>query len=256
MALSQMQDIGGCRGVVSSVARVRALRDLYHKSDLRHHLVREKDYITDPKPDGYRSVHLVYRYMSDKNDTYNRLQIEMQLRSPLQHAWATAVETVGTFLQQALKASHGPEEWLRFFALMGSAIARRERTPIVPGTPQSKYELVQEIKHYASRLDVAEKLRLYGRTIQTLEKGGQLKEGRYFLLEVRPSEGKATIYGFAGNELDRATKKYLDVEQALKGPGSEAVLVSVDSLASLKRAYPSYFLNTDAFLQAMQAAIS
>jgi hypothetical protein len=40
---------------------------------------------------------------------YNDLKIEMQLRSQYQHAWATAVETVGTFIGQALKSSIGPE---------------------------------------------------------------------------------------------------------------------------------------------------
>jgi len=62
----------------------------------------------------------------------------MQIRSQLQHAWATAVETVGTFLQQALKSSQGDEGWQRFFALMGNAMAMRERRPPVPNTPTGK----------------------------------------------------------------------------------------------------------------------
>ena len=44
-------------------------------------------------PSGYRGVHLIYRYNSDRKTEYNTLLIEMQLRSQLQHAWATAVET-------------------------------------------------------------------------------------------------------------------------------------------------------------------
>jgi ppGpp synthetase/RelA/SpoT-type nucleotidyltranferase len=74
------------------------------------------DYILSPKNSGYRSVHLLYKYNSDKKapSIYNGLFIEVKIRSRLQHAWATAVETVVTFLQQALKSSQGEEEWLRF----------------------------------------------------------------------------------------------------------------------------------------------
>jgi ppGpp synthetase/RelA/SpoT-type nucleotidyltranferase len=126
LRLSQMQDIGGCRAVLSSVAEVRNAVKSFKTSSIRHELAREDDYIANPKDSGYRGVHLIYKYVSDRSETYNGLKIEVQIRSQLQHAWATAVETVGTFIQQALKSSQGEDEWLRFFCLMGSAIALRE----------------------------------------------------------------------------------------------------------------------------------
>lgn len=253
-----MQDIGGCRSVASSVAHVQEICALYAESDMKHTLVRTDDYIVNPKNSGYRSVHLVYRYMSDKKEIYNNLQIEVQLRSRLQHAWATAVETVGTFLRQSLKASQGSEQWLRFFSLMGSALALRERTPVVPETPTSKSQLVKELKRHTRRLDVKNRLETYGATLQTLQtlEGAEVKAARYFLLELRPSEGKLIIRTFASNELDKATGEYLRIERSLTGPGSEAVLVSVDSLDALQRAYPNYYLDTHVFLEAMQDAIS
>lgn len=96
----------------------------------------------------------IYRYYSDVNKAYNGLKIEMQLRTKLQHAWATAVETVGTFIRQALKSSQGEEEWLRFFAFMGTVIALREKQSLVPGTPQDRSKLVSELRKYASQLEV------------------------------------------------------------------------------------------------------
>jgi len=136
MHLSQMQDLGGCRAVLSSVENVRQVADYYKTSSrMKHKLVREDSYIDQPKPSGYRATHLVYSYFSDKSTTWNGLKIEVQIRSRRQHAWATAVETVGTFTQQALKSSLGAEAWLRFFALMSSAHSLREGTPLVPGTP-------------------------------------------------------------------------------------------------------------------------
>jgi len=47
------------------------------------------------------------------------MRIEVQFRSQLQRAWATALETAAIFLQQDLKAGQGDKRWLRFFVLMG-----------------------------------------------------------------------------------------------------------------------------------------
>src|SRR5258706_376170 len=127
MKLSQMQDIGGCRSILPTLANLESMRQLYTTKPA-HLFTSEKDYIAKPKPTGYRGVHLKYRFVS-KNKTskpWNQLKIEIQLRTALQHKWATAVEAVGTFTEQALKSNKGNKEWLRFFALMASVYALRE----------------------------------------------------------------------------------------------------------------------------------
>jgi len=256
MKLSQMQDIGGCRAVLPSVHDVRALVQLYEESSLKHTLVRVDDYVTQPKASGYRSMHLIYRYFSDKKPTYNGLQIEMQLRSRLQHAWATAVETAGTFLQQALKSSQGSRQWLRFFALMGSALAMRERTPLVPGTPSTKAQLLAETKRAATKLEVIRRLAAYGAAVHTIEEGARAG-ARYYLLYLDLPANTLTISGYGSSELARATDDYQKRERALSSsPGKDAVLVSVESISSLRRAYPNYFLETGVFIQAVTQFIS
>jgi ppGpp synthetase/RelA/SpoT-type nucleotidyltranferase len=71
-----------------------------------------KDYIQNPKPDGYRSIHLIFRYVGTApNNAWDRLRVEMQLRSQHQHAWATALEAVDIFTKQALKANQGDVNW-------------------------------------------------------------------------------------------------------------------------------------------------
>jgi hypothetical protein len=255
MELAQMQDIGGCRAVVRNVPRVRALVKLYDRSKIKHKLDHIDDYIDRPQKSGYRGVHLIYRYFSDKSTTYNGLKIEVQLRSPLQHAWATAVETVGTFIRQALKASQGEEAWLRFFMLMGTAIAERERTAPVPGTPTSKKELVRELRKYERLLDVEARLNAYGAALQTLEQPS-VKGAHYFLLHLDPSSHQVTVTGYKSGELERASKEYLAIErQVADRPGADAVLVSVESLAALRRAYPNYFLDTRVFIDAVNGAL-
>lgn len=142
--LSQMQDIGGCRAVLPLVSDVERLVLSYKSSKFAHKLHGEKDYILYPKADGYRCHHLVYQYYSLPNqiNVYDKLRIEVQIRTAPQHAWATALEAVGIFTRQALKSNRGSDDWLRFFSLTSSAIAMLEGATIVPGTPEDRVELV------------------------------------------------------------------------------------------------------------------
>ena len=184
MSLARMQDLGGCRAIVSDIDRVAELVDYYRdKSRMKHRLVREDPYVWRPPKSGYRSVHLVYAYNGD-TATYNGLQIELQLRSKLQHGWATAVETVETFTGQALKSSVGEQEWLRFFALMSSALAFREGTPTVPGTPDDPKVLVRELRESADNLQVIGRLRGFGAALAHTEENFEPKKNQTFLLQL------------------------------------------------------------------------
>ena len=255
MKLSQMQDIGGCRAVVTSVGDVYKIVKSYKTSDLKHKLLSEDDYVKNPKTSGYRSYHLIYSYYSDKKTTHNKLRIEVQIRSQLQHAWATAVETVGTFIRQALKSSLGEEEWLRFFALMGSAIAIREKTALVPNTPTNNSQLKEEIQKQVSNLDVIARLHTYGNALNAIEQP-EVAGANYYLLELDPSLMRVQVSTYGQRDLERAASDYLAVEKQIAGSNSDAVLVSVDSISSLRRAYPNYFLDTQRFLEAVNETIS
>src|SRR5262249_36153318 len=137
----------------------------------RPEFVKMYDYISSPKMDGYRSVHLIYKYRTkaEKLRVYEGLRIEIQLRSKLQHAWPPAVETVSTFTGQALKSNVGEKEWKRFFSLMGSAIAAREATPTIPNTPMNAHELKEELEGLTRQLDVQNRLTIYGNALQGVQ---------------------------------------------------------------------------------------
>ena len=55
---------------------------------------------------------------------FNGLRVEVQIRSKLQHFWATAIETVDFFTRQAIKSSEGHPDWVDFFKLVSSAFAK------------------------------------------------------------------------------------------------------------------------------------
>ena len=258
MKLTQMQDIGGCRAVVRSVVAVRKLHEFYrNESEMKHKLAKCDDYIKSPRRTGYRSIHLVYRYFSDKkgSEQWNDLKIEMQLRSQYQHAWATAVETVGTFLGEALKSASGPDEWLRFFALMGSVIALRERSPAVPNTPDRRKDLIDELDHHTYILNVENRLVAFGNAMQSIKQATAL--AHWYLLKLDTSASQLVITGFKRDEFEKAQASYSQAEELVKGKqGRDAVLVSVDSLAALERAYPNYFADTRIFVELMKQALS
>jgi ppGpp synthetase/RelA/SpoT-type nucleotidyltranferase len=256
MKLSQMQDIGGCRAVMSSVDQVNLLYNTYRKSNLKHKIISVDNYIAIPKPSGYRGIHIIYQYYSDKKvKSYNDLKIEMQLRSSLQHAWATAVETVGTFVQQALKSSQGEEDWLRFFALMGTAIAFKENSVAVPNTPTDRKQLHAELNRYAINLDVKARLRAYQSALKALEPS-TTGNSYYFLLELNSKESTVTISAFSANQSELANQKYTEIETKIsEKEGAQAVLVSVDSISGLRKAYPNYFLDTTTFIELLDEAL-
>ena len=257
LRLSDMQDIGGCRAVVGSVRSVNELVKVYKSSRIKHELDDEDNYILAPKRTGYRGIHLIYRYHSDRSQAYEGLKIEMQIRSRLQHAWATAVETVDAFTRQALKSNLGDKDWLRFFALMGTAIAIREKSPPVPDTPTKRAELVDELREYAHKLDVQGRLTAY-RDALSVVRHPALRGARYFLLELDPHPTRSTIKitPFKRGELERASKEYLSAERTvLAQPGLDAVLVSVESVRALRHAYPNYFLDTRVLLEELKQVL-
>lgn len=256
MTLSQMQDLGGCRAIVRDVATVRRLAAAFTGSKMKHKLHVKDDYVATPQTSGYRGIHLIYKYFSDRSEVYNNQKIEVQLRSFDQHAWATAVETVGTFTRHALKSSMGPDDWLRFFALMGSAIAAFEQTAAVPDTPDDPPKLSAELRQIARELDVVNRLRSYGEALREMEDAASLKHARYFLIELELQAGRTMITGFRSTELEAANAKYLEVEERLlKDESGDAVLVSVENATQLRRAYPNYFLDTHHFLGMVQGVL-
>jgi Region found in RelA / SpoT proteins len=150
--LNTIQDIGGCRVIMPSIQDVRSLIDVL-KERSRHELRGEDDYIQRPKDDGYRSHLLKYAYCGrDGAVIHDGRRIEVQVRSRLQHSWATAVESVGLFRGEYLKGDMGNAEWLRLFKLMSAEFAVAEECPEPPGIPPHD-ERVIEIRELDRSLD-------------------------------------------------------------------------------------------------------
>lgn len=256
MQFSQMQDIGGCRAVLKTVSNVEYLVSSYKRSKFSHVLVGEKDYIASPKPDGYRSHHLIYQYKSKPGQisSYDKLRIEIQIRTLLQHAWATAVEAVGIFTKQALKANVGSPEWLRLFTLMSAEIAVIEKMPLGPNVPPNEADRVNEIKVLSKKLKAVESLNSY-RSVINWATNKERADAKYFLIAYDYSDNKTYVTAFPGTQSEQANAAYTAAESKWTPQARSIVLVSVDSVQVLKRAYPNYFLDTQQFTSLLTSVL-
>lgn len=166
-----------------------------------------------------------------------------------------AVETVDTFTKQALKSSAGDERWARFFALMGSAIATREKTPTVPGTPGAKRQLTRELRSIEKELKVRATLLSWQVALENV--GVTKGEADIYLVVFDMDAWRVGATGFDSGDIENATNQYLDLERRIsQGANMQAVLVGVESMDALRKAYPSYFVDSTAFIKALNHAIA
>jgi ppGpp synthetase/RelA/SpoT-type nucleotidyltranferase len=254
MELARMHDIGGLRAVVPTIDKVIELQSNYinsRKSSFRHELARQDDYIKNPKETGYRSMHLVYRYKGLRTSDYDGLRIELQIRTRLQHVWATAVETAGTFIEHSLKSSEGPKEWLDFFSLTGSAFAHLEGYSPVPGyTGLSPEETYSKVVRDEQSLKVSDRLRAFSIVANKITSS---RAAGYYVVTLDLAQKSVTVQPFSRDRLDDASQTYSNIEREISGGRqAQAVLVSAGSLENLKRAFPSFFLDTHEFLQQLK----
>lgn len=252
MSLWTMQDIGGCRVIAPTVNDVYNVISKFKKSHIRHKLKKEYDYIHNPKPSGYRSYHMVYEYYSDNRKTYNKnMLIEIQVRTRLQHLWATALETIGLFTNQALKASMGDCETLRFFTLLSSCFAIEEKRPLVPNTPDNINEIKKElisIEKKNNLLDMLGAIRVAVDFVDQKNSDTTKLTNGYFILILNYEKRHLSLRYFKTSEIEQATTIYNKIELDKKGKTIDAVLVSVSSFKKLRYAYPNYFVDLKKFI--------
>jgi len=251
--LSKMQDIGGCRAVMPDLEHVYRLVSLQIDGPSTHTLTKINDYIMQPKVDGYRSVHLIYQFggRAARAQEYAErgMHIELQLRTQLQHYWATAVETAETFSKQPLKSVGGKNDspWREFFALVSTGFARMEGTQPVPGIAANRDEVSERLRELDGEFHFLYSLESYRVTVDAMSKQ---RGAKYFLLVLDPESTSVHLQGFRSSESEVASAAYASEEQrSLFGDNKMRVLVSVDDVAQLKRAYPNYFLDTSGFVR-------
>jgi hypothetical protein len=236
--------------VVESVNAARELAGTYPAIS--------RDYIKRPKSDGYRSLHIVKEYepISAEDEVYRDCKVEVQIRSRLQHGWAAALETIDFINEERLKLGGGDPDWRSFFLLSANAIAMREDSPLVPGTPSNRTHLAEELRALNEKLNAIHFLRglhlgAYSAKrahADAISKGGTAAV-YVIVLDMRD---KGNIHskakGYPEQELQQALTDVLNFEKEFFGdPRRQVIRLSVNKVENIQPAYPAYFMDAQLF---------
>lgn len=252
--LSRMQDIWWIRIVLPNIDYVKSLKEIYikeFKSKL-YLLKRHKDYIDEPKESWYRSVHLIFEYHNTNRSL--DLLFEFQIRTLLQHARATAVETIWTYIWHSLKSSEGPEERNRYFKYVSVGLSYLEWTKIHNDFfDKSPKEVIEEIQRMTKNLKVKDLIKWFSRATQAIDR--EIRKAKkwddIFVIKLDTTNQDLYIYSFSSNVKAKAIYKLLEKE-ALENVSISVVLVSIDNIKNLTKAYPSYMWHNKIFLEALE----
>ncbi|MTJ94208.1 MAG: RelA/SpoT domain-containing protein [Desulfovibrio sp.] len=251
--LDKLQDVGGCRLILPTIADVRTIGDALTQH-LRHQKCKENDYILAPKPDGYRSHHLVFAFQDQLcRSHYMDRRIEIQVRTQLQHSWATAVEAVGLYRGEYLKGSVGDRSWLRLFLLMSAEFCVAEGCPEPPGVP-GQVERIAEIQALNKTLDADLTLATLANAVHWREISVTAREApEYYLIRFDAKAKEVLVQPL--HSASRAMALYSEAESVDRetgNDGNDVVLVEADKIDGLKAAYPNYFGDVTLFRQALE----
>ncbi|WP_284646209.1 GTP pyrophosphokinase [Paenibacillus silviterrae] len=99
-----IKDIAGLRITCSFLSDIYTIRDMLKKqTDLR--ILEEKDYIQNPKPNGYQSLHLLIEVPVFMSDRIEKVCIEVQVRTIAMDFWASLEHKIFYKYNQAVPAS-------------------------------------------------------------------------------------------------------------------------------------------------------
>ncbi len=137
---------------------------------------------------------------------------------------------------------------------MSSVIANMEKTTTVPGTPTGYNDLRQEVIDFARRLDAISLMEAHRATLSWA--GSQKKKlVGYLLVRYVSAERKVYLGSYGPTFSQTANAAYTEAEKTKKS-GDNIVLVKVDSITNLTRAYPNLFLDTEAFTKLLRLIVT
>ena len=255
MQLDRMQDIGGIRAVVNSVTEVRELHQSLIKGRHKHNpVIPAKDYIAEPKPDGYRGIHQVFKYSTSQHEELEGMQIEVQIRTKLQHYWATAVETLGVIEKSSFKTGIGDEKFKQFFRVCSALFSIQEHQPVIKCLrDKSPQEIVHEFYSLEKELGVFDKLTAFTSVVKATSGVENKKANGYYLLILDTERKTTSFIPFASNQPQLAEQMYMLMEGKEKNnPNIDVVLAAAGDMKDLRTAYPNYFVDTKAFMNKLK----
>lgn len=265
MQLNRMQDIGGVRIIVDDISDVYEIFDLIKTAKMHFRpLDKYHDYIQIPKTDGYRSLHQVFKYKSRVVPEMPELRFELQIRTKLQHVWATAVETLGIIENESFKTGKGDNAYKNFFKVISLLFSIEEHT--------ANYEILRKVNLKSLKislalverdLNVINKLSGIAATIESTSSiQSEDEQPDYFILElIRDSQNidnsKLLVTPYKKEFAEQAESYYHSRErETASDPNRQIVMIRADGINTIKEAYPNFLLDVPEFVSRVKSYIS
>ena len=246
MLLARMDDVAGCRLIFKRQTDLYAFREGFHKARFNHKLrnaTDRYDYIKSPKETGYRGVHDVYEY--DVNSAVGKrlagLNVEIQYRTLVQHAWATTVEVIGFITESQPKFRKGDDRYEKAMALASEILARTHEGQTGP-LPDVQYRaLVEAFLKYDRELGLIKMLR----GLSAAKKDVSAKRNAILIFS---GTGELEVRAF--RDAPDALRALFDLEKQF--PERDIVLVRADTNEEVRLAFRNYFSDARDFIRLIE----
>lgn len=259
MQMARMHDIAGCRIIFDTIEELLQFRIDLHSARFNHKRrgadnEERWNYLTNPKPDGYRGIHEVYEYdvKSEGGKTWNGLNVEIQFRTFAQHAWSTAVEVAGLLTLNKPKFGQGSPELIRQFQLASELIARH-----FEGSASCLPHMdVTEIKKEFITCEDNTRIMDLFRRVNTKVVDIDFRKNNVLVFPyVNVDEENTSILEIHSfDNVFRAIEKYNSLEESMANR-ADVVLVRADSFDNMRVTFRNYFADTTDFVRMIQEAL-
>ena len=254
LRLGSMDDIGGCRLIVENIDQVyfaaKKISECLKVKESRG----IKDYIARPQESGYRSLHIIVMVPGGGLSS----RVEIQIRTRIQHSWATGVEAAGAIYGEDYKSpetsvpSEVPSKNVeRFFCLSSGLLALKEGCPTAANVPDSEVELLQEFLELPNRKQILEDLsEATDSSFRIVQEslGSARPDSNLYVLEYDREAQVLYATPFPEADIASAISYYnRNEEEDIFFPKRDTVLVYATSAEYLSAAFPNYSTNLGEF---------
>ncbi len=245
LELKSMKDIAGCRCILKSDTEVFKLMNNLKNTPLK--LVQDPNiYMGKRKKDnGYGSIHM-YVTLAD----FDKLSVEIQIRTEEQHDWATFVETMDLLYNMKFKENtigDTPQEQYEDFCRLHKILSKKEEFL----TDEEEKSLLQLVVKY----DIMGKLDTI--FVQNLSKVRKLwadilsntRNPRYFYIGTNNNMPSISAY----TSYEDAEKFYYNAFEECSNKNQVIVSVTNPSYKTISMAYSNYMLVCHKFAHRIHA---
>jgi hypothetical protein len=241
-----MDDVAGCRLIFKRLEDLYAFRSSFHKARFNHkrrNAPDKYDYIKRPKDTGYRGVHDIYEYdvKSSVGKRLAGLNLEIQYRTLIQHAWATAVEVIGFITESQPKFQQGDKRYEHEMALASEILARAHEGQTGPFPDIPDRDLV------ASFLEIDGQLGLL-KMLRGLSAANRDVSAKRNAILIFSETGDLEVRAF--RDAPDALRALFDLEKQF--PDRDIVLVRADTSEEVRLAFRNYFSDAREFIRLVE----